>query len=112
MLMFIVMIVRTNVQSVEITISLRKTEDVLCVTKLLSNPKEVRYMKGYWLQQFNKQGRKCFYCQKPLTRSTATDDHYIPKVKGGTRNNGNIVIACKACNGKKGSELPNLFHFT
>ncbi len=64
-----------------------------------------------WSEQFNKQGRKCFYCGTSLTRRTATDDHYIPKSKGGTRNN-NIVIACKACNLKKKDDLPNLFHFS
>lgn len=64
-----------------------------------------------WAEQFNKQGRRCFYCEKPLTRRTATDDHFIPKSKGGTRNGLNIVIACKECNSRKKDELPNLFHF-
>ncbi len=62
-------------------------------------------------EQLNKQGRKCFYCNKPLTRRQATEDHYIPKSKGGPNGYENRVIACRDCDFKKGAEWPNLFHF-
>lgn len=62
-------------------------------------------------KQLIKQDRKCFYCGKVLSRREATEDHYIPKSKGGSLQWDNKVIACKPCNTKKGAELPNLFHF-
>lgn len=40
----------------------------------------------------------CFYCQ---TDYGDTDDHVVPKSKGGTRVN-NLVPACRVCNGAKG----------
>lgn len=40
---------------------------------------------------------KCFYCDEPAT----TDDHIVPKSKGGQRLN-NLVPACRLCNTTKG----------
>lgn len=52
---------------------------------------------------FKRDGNQCVYCgdKKDLTL-----DHVIPKSKGGKTSWGNLITACKSCNAKKGSYLP------
>jgi len=45
---------------------------------------------------------KCGYCETPLSMSTCTVDHVIPRAKGGTNGLDNTVAACKTCNNRKG----------
>lgn len=45
----------------------------------------------------------CAYCGRKLQLKHCTWDHVIPRAKGGTRNGGNIVIACISCNRLKGA---------
>jgi len=47
-----------------------------------------------------KQGGFCAYCGGPLT--VATIDHVIPRSKGGTDEESNLVAACPRCNNAKG----------
>lgn len=47
-----------------------------------------------------KKGKLCSYC---LKRQSVTDDHVIPRARGGKREN-NIVPACVRCNGTKGTK--------
>jgi 5-methylcytosine-specific restriction endonuclease McrA len=46
--------------------------------------------------------RHCFYCGKALSRRRATKDHVIPRSKGGSNAQKNIVDACRKCNSEKG----------
>lgn len=46
---------------------------------------------------------KCAYCDEPLGRS-ATLDHVVPKVKGGTTEKRNLVACCLACNSLKSGQ--------
>jgi 5-methylcytosine-specific restriction endonuclease McrA len=46
--------------------------------------------------------RHCFYCGKALSRRRATKDHVIPRSKGGSNTQKNIVDACRKCNSEKG----------
>lgn len=48
----------------------------------------------------------CQYCQIRLSLKDCTIDHVIPKSRGGQHTWGNVVIACRKCNQKKGSKLP------
>lgn len=60
-------------------------------------------------------GWECFYCNKPIRcivchpdvsiRSVATLDHLIPRSKGGTLANSNLVLACPKCNRKKADQI-------
>jgi len=43
----------------------------------------------------------CQYCG--LKETTLTVDHILPKSRGGKTNWGNVVVACKPCNLKKGN---------
>jgi 5-methylcytosine-specific restriction endonuclease McrA len=57
-----------------------------------------------------KEGKKCHWCGHP-TRLVAGDaldqatvDHVIPRYKGGTNDEENLVSACHACNARRNSE--------
>lgn len=50
-----------------------------------------------------KQNGRCKYCLDRLTMKQATRDHVIPRSKGGSNLDSNIVVACSPCNLTKGS---------
>lgn len=49
-----------------------------------------------------RENPRCFYCQSPVDRKTATVDHFTPKSKGGRNHRDNFVLSCKKCNQAKG----------
>ncbi len=61
------------------------------------NIKENRY------KVFERDSYKCYYCEKQLTRFSATLDHIQPVSKGGDNSFDNLVTACLHCNSKRGS---------
>ena len=50
---------------------------------------------------------KCQYCGGDFKTHELTFDHVIPRSRGGRTNWENIVAACRPCNTKKGSKMPN-----
>ena len=50
----------------------------------------------------------CYWCDKPLTKETATLDHVIPISRGGLNNANNYVIACEPCNSGRGNSMPEV----
>lgn len=52
---------------------------------------------------FERDAYKCYYCQKQLTRFTATLDHIQPVSRGGDNSFSNLVTACLHCNSKRGN---------
>lgn len=54
-------------------------------------------------QVFERDEYKCHYCQKQLTRFTATLDHLQPVSKGGDNSLGNLVTSCLHCNSRRGN---------
>lgn len=50
---------------------------------------------------YERDGYKCQYCQKQLTRFTATLDHITPVSAGGGNEFDNLITACRECNSKK-----------
>lgn len=55
---------------------------------------------------FLRDRGQCQYCARKLARSEATYDHVVPRRLGGKTTWQNIVIACFACNQKKGGRTP------
>lgn len=51
---------------------------------------------------YEMQGGKCAYCDEPIELHFATLDHVIPRVRGGSDEIDNLVVACKSCNLLKG----------
>ena len=52
---------------------------------------------------YNRDGGRCQYCGRELTRVEAQADHLIPKSRGGTKTLDNLVLCCEPCNQRKGS---------
>lgn len=50
-----------------------------------------------------RDGLACSYCSIQLTRETATVDHVQPLMTRGRNHPDNMVVACFACNNKKGA---------
>lgn len=48
------------------------------------------------LEALRKKKEKCYYCEEKLDRYTK--DHIIPRCRGGSKIEDNIVYACKRCN--------------
>jgi len=55
------------------------------------------------LKVFERDGYRCKYCDKQLTRFTATLDHQNPVSEGGDNSLGNLITACLHCNSRRGS---------
>jgi hypothetical protein len=53
------------------------------------------------IKVFERDGYLCRYCQKQLTRFTATLDHVTPVAEGGDNSIENLVTACLDCNSRK-----------
>jgi HNH endonuclease len=56
------------------------------------------------LKVFERDGYKCHYCNKQLTRFSATLDHIQPVSKGGDNSYHNLVTACLHCNSERGNK--------
>lgn len=60
-----------------------------------------------------RDGGLCQWCRN---NRGETVDHVVPKSRGGAHRWENVVLACRACNGKKGNKLPEelgwKLHFT
>lgn len=60
------------------------------------------------LYLYKKQGGKCHYCRKQMTKRPvgphhATEDHIIPRAQGGASSFANLVGACFKCNNMRGN---------
>jgi len=55
------------------------------------------------LKVFERDGYKCRYCLKQLTRFSATLDHVQPVSESGDNSFDNLVTACLHCNSKRGN---------
>lgn len=52
---------------------------------------------------FLRDNYTCQYCEKAVTKNTATLDHVMPVSLGGKSNFENCVCSCSTCNGLKGN---------
>jgi 5-methylcytosine-specific restriction endonuclease McrA len=55
---------------------------------------------------FDRDRNICQYCGKRLPRSHLTIDHVLPQSRGGGDTWDNLVLACLACNARKGNCTP------
>lgn len=51
---------------------------------------------------YSQYNGHCAYCGKSISRSEMTIDHIVPKSKGGSNDDDNLLPACRACNLGKG----------
>ena len=47
----------------------------------------------------------CAHCGRPISLEKTTIEHYIPKYRGGTDDERNLLPLCKNCNKLKGSRV-------
>ena len=59
--------------------------------------------KGYI---YERDGRECVYCGKPLKFSQISLDHYYPRSMGGPDDLFNMALSCRMCNKHKKSAVP------
>lgn len=70
----------------------------------ISNKKRKKICKLYKDRIFEGiTYRTCCFCNKLLTRNTATLEHVIPLSKGGTWKTTNIKVSCSSCNNERGN---------
>lgn len=70
---------------------------------------DAKYKKKAKKRLFSgKRNRPCTYCSKPLSYKRATLDHMTARSKGG-KNIGNLALACRSCNERKGSMTVDQF---
>jgi len=90
--------------------------EVRAVTFAIKMPSVVRFLRMLRGKQkavkFSRQnvyardGGRCQYCSRKVTRPEATYDHVTPRAQGGRTTWENIVIACVPCNQVKGGRTP------
>lgn len=57
---------------------------------------------------YDFQKGNCCYCNRRVSKKKMTKEHLIPKVYGGDSQIGNIALACRKCNERRGCDLTNL----
>jgi 5-methylcytosine-specific restriction endonuclease McrA len=50
-----------------------------------------------------RDGRACVWCGRELWDSDLTREHVVPRSRGGHMTAENAVVACRACNKRRGS---------
>ena len=89
----------------------------VCATDLNSRDHEVKKIRlrpvatqtpqtprSGWRETVRNRDLACRYCGLP--HSVLTYDHVLPKSRGGKSSVENLVMACKACNSRKGNRTP------
>jgi 5-methylcytosine-specific restriction endonuclease McrA len=56
---------------------------------------------------YRRDQLRCQYCGRRQLAEALTIDHVVPRSQGGSTNWSNCVLACKACNRKKGGRTPD-----
>lgn len=85
---------------------IKKRESEAQVSKPVDEIREIDYynIPENRLKVFERDGYKCRYCEKQLTRFSATLDHIQPVSKDGTNAFDNLVTACLHCNSRRGNQ--------
>lgn len=79
-----------------------------------SNPQHHMPKKRGKLRTIHKRYKGiCFYCKEKtmfdVFDKNPTLDHYMPKSKGGSNKNENLVLSCRKCNSAKADLMPEEF---
>lgn len=57
------------------------------------------------LRLMEERGNRCEYCGRWVRKGELTLDHIIPKSKGGTNADDNLLLACRTCNEGKADHI-------
>jgi len=75
-----------------------RAERMASESELMFPPSEIDPARENRTRVFERDGYICHYCQKQLTRFTATLRHAKPVVEGGDDSVENLLTACVDCN--------------
>lgn len=81
---------------------------IACKGKVFSNSRKEPPLTNRAL--FRRDQNVCLYCGNPFAEVQLSRDHVIPISRGGLDVWTNVVTACKRCNARKGSLLPDECH--
>ncbi|MCB0393062.1 MAG: HNH endonuclease [Bdellovibrionales bacterium] len=76
-------------------------QDPQFIKKQREKARELRASR--WWKEKLSQGI-CYYCETRFPPAELTMDHKVPIARGGVSSRENIVVCCKECNSKKGSQ--------
>lgn len=86
------------------------------VTFEVRMPSVIRFLRGVRAKRrsvrfsrenvYARDSMRCQYCAQRVARHEATYDHVVPRAHGGRTTWDNVVIACFACNQRKGGRTP------
>lgn len=73
--------------------------------------------RSAWKRAWEREAGRCFYCERKVSQAGvhpwlshhATLDHVVPVSQGGGSAAGNLVLACLACNERKGDRQAEEF---
>ena len=85
----------------------RMKEVIIEELPIIDLKKEADYynIKENRFKIFERDSYKCHYCEKQLTRFSATLDHIQPVSEGGDNSFDNLVTSCLHCNSKREVKL-------
>ncbi|XXF79547.1 HNH endonuclease [Myxococcaceae bacterium GXIMD 01537] len=86
-----------------VTVELKMPSVVRFLRRTLRGPGGVKFSRE---NVYMRDGCRCQYCHRKVSRPEATYDHVLPRAQGGRTTWENIVIACVPCNQRKGNRTP------
>jgi 5-methylcytosine-specific restriction endonuclease McrA len=92
-----------------VTVEIRMPSVIRFIRGLRKGKKGVKFSRE---NVYLRDNCRCQYCGQKVSRPEATYDHVLPRAQGGRTCWENIVIACVACNQKKGNRTPEKAQMT
>jgi len=90
-----------------------QTEKGKAISRNKTNKRRAKYKNGDVttdeLLQLYARVKKCYWCEKKLSKNKIHMDHYVPLSKGGLHTISNIVLSCPRCNLSKNAKDPHKF---
>lgn len=50
---------------------------------------------------YAREDGRCFWCETPLRYEYSTLDHIVPRSRGGSNEQTNMVLSCRPCNNER-----------
>ena len=90
-------------EEIEVCRNARQAREAALPSSIIDERREADYynVRENRMKIYERDNYHCRYCQKQLTRFTATLDHVQPVAESGDNSYGNLVTACIDCNSRK-----------
>lgn len=86
-----------------VTLVLKMPSIVRFIRAMRSKKRAIKFSRG---NIYSRDNGKCQYCGNKVPMATFTYDHVVPRAQGGMTEWTNVVVACSACNQRKGNRTP------